>query len=402
MIYVGIDWSRDKHDIHVLGEDGENLARFSIPHLSEGFQALADRISAIQHEPHDVLVGIEKNAGPLVDFLAAQDYKVYPINPLSSNRARGRYRPSGCKDDASDAFVLADMVRTDRGWLRPLQSVSNEAMAMRPWIVSRRDIVKRKTALTLQLRALLAEWCPDVNRLLGDFKCKWHLQLVTVFPLHKDLVGAHGNKFNAFLKANRMGAEKKKEIVAARAKTPIQIPDDKVEHLRWRIRFIVSQISNLRENIAQIEGKLEKLMEKHINNEIFESLPATGTITRATLTAWFDNCGFSDANDLAAQFGIAPITVQSGKSKSVRRRRATDNCINQAMLYFAFNTAKTKTCWARDYYKRKTGAGMKRFTALRCLAKRWVRIITAMVKNGEKYDEQKHRANIKKREKAVA
>ena len=252
------------------------------------------------------------------------------------------------------------------------------------------------------MRALLAEWRPDVDSLLDDFNRKWQLRFLTVFPLHKDLADAHGNKFNAFLKANRMGAETKKEIAAARAKTPIYIDGDKVEYLRWEIRNIASEISGLLQKIDQIEEKLDELTAKHLNNEIFESLPAMGTITKATLITWFDKCYFANADGLAALFGVAPITVQSGKAKSVWRRQAANNCINQAMLYFAFNTSNIKTSWAHDYYHRKTEGGMRHFTALRCLAKKWVRIITALVKNGEKYDEQRHRANIENRKNEAA
>jgi len=38
---------------------------------------------------------------------------IYPINPLAASRYRSRYAVSGAKSDATDAVLLANIVRTD-------------------------------------------------------------------------------------------------------------------------------------------------------------------------------------------------------------------------------------------------------------------------------------------------
>ena len=45
--------------------------------------------------------------------------QVFVIAPNVVNSTRGRYRQSGARNDHSDAFVLADVLRTDRARLQP-------------------------------------------------------------------------------------------------------------------------------------------------------------------------------------------------------------------------------------------------------------------------------------------
>ncbi|TVQ51361.1 MAG: hypothetical protein EA377_12760 [Phycisphaerales bacterium] len=65
--------------------------------------------------------------------------------------------------------------------------------------------------------------------------------------------------------------------------------------------------------------------------------------------------------------------------------------MNQALMHFAFNTAFTAGCWARDFYRRKRDEGKAHFTALRCLAQRWLKRLHRMWNDRIPYDEQLHR-----------
>lgn len=87
---------------------------------------------------------------------------------------------------------------------------------------------------------------------------------------------------------------------------------------------------------------------------------------------------------------MAPLTIQSGKYRTVRCRYAADHTLRQAMTHFAFNTAFTDGCWASDFYQRKRTEGKAHHTALRCLAQRWLKILYRMWKDRVPYDETYH------------
>ena len=65
-------------------------------------------------DPDQVMIGIETDRGLWVGALTAAGYQVFAVNPLAAARYRDRHHVSGAKSDASDAKLLADLVRTDR------------------------------------------------------------------------------------------------------------------------------------------------------------------------------------------------------------------------------------------------------------------------------------------------
>ena len=103
MLYVGIDWSSDHHDVCLTNDSAQTLAAFRIAHDSEGFQRLHRVIKEHQSEPHQVLVALETARGLLVHDLMRSGYQVYAINPKAVNRYKDRYAVSKAKTDSLDA-----------------------------------------------------------------------------------------------------------------------------------------------------------------------------------------------------------------------------------------------------------------------------------------------------------
>lgn len=95
MIYGGIDWASEKHDLCVLAEDGRLLSEFQISHDLAGFQPMAEQWQPL--EP--VYVNIERADGLLVEWLITHGYPVHSTPPnLWAHR-----RPRRAKDDRGDA-----------------------------------------------------------------------------------------------------------------------------------------------------------------------------------------------------------------------------------------------------------------------------------------------------------
>ena len=72
-----------------------------------------------------------KPGRPPGEWRVAAGYQVYAINPLAVARYRDRHHVSGAKSDASDAKLLADLVRTDRHNHRPVAGDSADAEAIK-------------------------------------------------------------------------------------------------------------------------------------------------------------------------------------------------------------------------------------------------------------------------------
>ena len=66
---------------------------------------------------------------------------IYPIKPLAASRYRARYAVSGAKSDATDAVLLANIVRTDTEAHRPLTADTELAQAIRVLARAQQDAV---------------------------------------------------------------------------------------------------------------------------------------------------------------------------------------------------------------------------------------------------------------------
>ena len=173
------------------------------------------------------------------------------------------------------------------------------------------------------------------------------------------------------------------------------IPEAMMTSLRPDIEHLLAQIELLTQAVADLDEQIQQKLDDHPDAQVFQSLPVKGTNTIATLLAGFgeDREHRPGHRQLAAAWGVAPLTIQSGKHRSVRRRHAAYQTLSQALIQFAFNTAFSAGCWASDFYQRKRAEGKAHYTALRCLAQRWLTILHRMWKDRLPYDEKLHRKN---------
>ena len=102
MIFVGVDWAEDHHDVCVLDQEGKVLGRKrladSLASVGE-LHALAAQFLGENDEPSDAVVGIEKDRGLIVTAIVAAGYEVYAINPMALARYRDRHHVSRAKSD---------------------------------------------------------------------------------------------------------------------------------------------------------------------------------------------------------------------------------------------------------------------------------------------------------------
>jgi len=246
-----------------------------------------------------------------------------------------------------------------------------------------------------QLRALLDDWSPELGALCNDFgRVAWQREFLRRFPLLEDLATAHVRTVNAFIRHHRMHATTADRIRELRKCHGLPIPAGREAALRLDIAFLVDQVERLTEAIRTIELQLQRLIDQHPDAEIFQSLPVKGLVSISGLLGAFSGLDAPRHTELAARWGVAPVTVASGRSRFVKYRRACDGYMREVLMFFAFNTAFRPDCWAHDYYRRKRAAGATHYGALRCLAQRWLKIICRMWADKTTYDEQLHRRRL--------
>ena len=127
-------------------------------------------------------IAIERPSGLLVDALVEAGFVVTPIHPNVVKTCRPRYRAVAAKSDLGDAFILADILRTDGHRLRPLAPQSDAIKALRALVRGRDDLVRARVALANQLIALLESFWPGAARIFSALASPIALAFLERYP----------------------------------------------------------------------------------------------------------------------------------------------------------------------------------------------------------------------------
>jgi hypothetical protein len=87
---------------------------------------------------------------------------MFPVKPTTVARYRSAFRPSGAKDDPSDAEVILELLMTHRDKLERLAPERSEMRQLRRLVELRRDLVNDRTRLTNRITDALKAYFPQV------------------------------------------------------------------------------------------------------------------------------------------------------------------------------------------------------------------------------------------------
>ncbi|MFE0916130.1 IS110 family transposase, partial [Streptomyces sp. NPDC058812] len=161
LIYCGIDWAEKTHDVALVDDSGQLVAKRHITDDAAGYKILLDLLAEYgDTEEAPIPVAIETSRGLLVSVLRTGKRPVFAINPMAAARYRDRHSVSRKKSDPGDALVLANVLRTDMHAHRPLPQDSDLARAVAVLARAQQDATWNRQQIANQLRSLLREYYP--------------------------------------------------------------------------------------------------------------------------------------------------------------------------------------------------------------------------------------------------
>jgi len=129
--FVGLDWASELHAVCVVDDAGGVRWQGTVAHSAAGLTDLTRRLSRFG-PPSSVAIALERPSGILVDTLVDAGYVIVPIHPNALKASRPRYTAAGSKSDSGDAFILADLLRTDGHRWRPLRPLTDDTRPCAP------------------------------------------------------------------------------------------------------------------------------------------------------------------------------------------------------------------------------------------------------------------------------
>ncbi|GAA1140473.1 IS110 family transposase [Kitasatospora gansuensis] len=396
MIYCGIDWAERTHDVALVDDSGQLLAKRRITDDATGYQLLLDLLAEHGDTAEDPIpVAIETGRGLLVAILRAGGRKVFAINPMAAARYRDRHGVSRKKSDPGDALVLANILRTDMPMHRPMPADTDLARAIAVLARAQQDATWNRQVISNQLRSLLREYYPAALDAFAPWQnglCRPEArELLRLAPTPARAARLTRAQIAAALK--RAGRSRKldtetdrlREVFRGQYAHQPQLVEDA---LGRQMLALLHQLDATCQAADELAQAVEELFPQHPDAEILLSFPGLGTQLAARVLAEVgdDHTRFADARGLKAYAGAAPITRASGKKSHIGRRMVKNDRLNHVGYLWAFS-ALTASPGAGAHYRARREHGDWHAAAQRHLFNRLLGQLHHCLQHHERFDE---------------
>lgn len=388
--FAGIDWASQSHSVCVLDAAGRVELRLELAHNQEGIERLLRQLKSFA----GVVIAIERPSGLLVDALVDAGLRVVPIHPNVLKASRPRYRGAG-KSDPGDAYMLADIMRTDGHRFRALEPQSDEIRALRALVRTRDDLVAARVALANQLRSLLESFWPGAAEIFADIDSPIALAFVARYPTPQSAAHLGEKRLASFLAQHSYCGRRPVAALLERLRSAPagRTGDLEAEAKGDLVRSLAAILERLVAELAKLTARIEHTVANLADGQIIMSFPRSGRVCAAQILAELGAVRerFPNEAQLAAEAGVSPVTYESGKHRSVVFRFACNHRLRRAITCLADQTRHAHP-WAADVYHRARSRGCDHAHAIRILARAWVRILWRAWYSRSPYQPHLHRS----------
>lgn len=398
-LWIGLDWADDEHMLSCRPADGS--APFTKKLSQQPAELDAYFLQLHQQYPH-MGVCVEQSRGPLIYSLLKFDFvTIYPVNPRSLAEYRRVFKLSGAKSDPTDADLAADLAHKHHEQLRALRPQDATTRQLALLCEHRRTLVADRTALTNRLGATLKCYYPLAEKLFAkDLDTPMALTFLRRWPTLAALLGVKPHHLRKFFYGHHSRSEDRitERLAAVAAAKPLTTDPAILEPMKRLALTTVAQLETLQPEIAAYDQQIAVIFSQHANHGFFAALPGAGAVLGPRLAAAFGTLPdqWRSARDLQDYSGVAPVTKQSGKQRTVHFRWVRPKFLHQTVVEFA--SCSIGQCeWAALLFKDQCARGHGKWTAIRVLAYKWLRILWRCWKDQVAYDETRYLRSLQKR-----
>lgn len=392
--FAGIDWASEEHACCVVDGAGRIVEGRRYRHDERGIAALCARLLELTVE----LVAVERPDGLLIERLLDSGLHVIAVHPNQVAAMRPRFSAAGGKSDSFDAFVLAELARTDSHRFRVIVPDSDATKALRALTRAREDLVDTRVALANTLREQLGCFWPGAAVIFADVDSPIALAFLKRYPTPADAHGLGEQRLGRFLARHHYCGRRPPAELLARLRAAARGRADQLETDARRaiVLSLVAALEPIVQRIAELTSEIRAALADHTDGATFRSLfcdPKTA-ICPATLIAEIGDCRarYPAVAALAGDGGQSPVAVQSGKSKRARFRWACDHRLRAAIATMA-DASRHHNPWAADIYNRARARGCTHQHAIRILGRAWCAVIWRIWQDHDVYDPARHTAH---------
>jgi transposase len=399
-VLVGLDWADQKHDLCLMETDTGKMSRLVLKHQQERINEWIGDLIA-RYPGCRFAVCLEQSRGAVVYALMGYaEVDLYPVNPVTLSDYRNAFKPSGAKDDPTDAGLLLDLLLRHRKALKVWRPDTEQTRLLSSLCEDRRKAVDLRTCLCNSLRSKLKEYYPQALNLVGEelfselccaFLMKW--------PTFKVLATTRLETIRRFYHEHNCRSEQRinERLDLIGKSRPLTTDSAVVEAGSLWSETIIGQIRAINRSIDRYDKRIGEVFKDHPDRFIFDSFPGAGKQLAPRLVAAFgtDRSRYEAATNVANYFGVSPVIERSGKQEWVRWRWHCPKFLRQSAVEFAGKSIGFSR-WAEIYYREQIRRGKDHQAAIRALAFKWIRILFRCWQDRTAYNEAKYMAALER------
>lgn len=393
---VGADIGRDQNTVQLLDGQGVRVDRFDFPNSGGGYEYFLRRSrKALEaHGCSDLLVGMEPTSHlwkPFFAFLEAQRVRCVMVNAYTVHCRRQGDQIDSAKDDARDAFVIADLVRT--GKFTRTQGLRGSYADLRGFSTLYHRLRREGGRKANQIDSAIGLVFPEIRQ---AFK---NLTTPTAGALLRTCAAAVGirtfseDQFIAKVRGNFRGRRlmvSKLRLAHRLAATSVGLSDGAAA-VQMQLRMDVDLLEGL-----QLQAKEAYAAMMAAFRQVPEALYAASTaglpasLVASILGGIGDPSHFSNASQLTKLAGTQPTPCASGRksrSRTPMSRKGRPE-LRTALFYAALYAVQHDIATARRYQELQTREKnpLCKMEALGVIMNRLLRVMWALMHNHTMYD----------------
>lgn len=338
--FVGLDWGGACHAVCVIGTRAAVIDRLAVRHDGSGLVGLLARLRRLGSAA-DLPIAVERPSGLFVEQLVAAGDPLVPIHPNVVKACRPRYRAANAKSDPGDAYMLTDILRTDRHRLRQLQSWDDGILALRALVPGRDDLVARRVSLTNQLQSLLDGFWPGAASIFAYLASPRALAFVARCQTPNSAARLGEKRLQRLLAAHASCGRRTPYELLARLRAAPEGHDGSLEaEAKGELdRALAALLQGLVAEVVKLTSRIAHEVAQRPEGRIVMFFPRAGQICAAQITAELGSVRdrFPSEAQLAGAAGVATVTHASGNSRGVTCRFACSKRRGAAVTCFADN-----------------------------------------------------------------
>ena len=400
--YLGVDWSATEL-VCALGE-GESAPSRPIKGARRTLASVRDLVARVRDRLKDVdevHVIIEAGAPGWVELLHFAGVIVHVVDAKQAKAFAASLGSSGAKDDARDSAVLVAMGRSP-SHMPPAWKPSDAHYEQLCTLGGMHETVTAELVAAQQrLRSHLRERLPTVEAVIPDLTVKWAGRLLRAAPTARHAATLDELRLAEILAGSGAREKSREGLLAALAASAQPWLSEAVAQVQALIVVqFLDQIDLLSKQLVALDEALDALTADLDIRKNLESVDGIGERMAHRLLQFAFPAPAADRDQAGILMGASPVFQGSGKTpkgkpKGKAKMRKSTNPRARQTTYLLGRLVSQQLGWAKRMYEDARSRGQGAALAYRRIARSMLRILTAMVRNGTPYDDDRYVAALR-------